>query len=281
MAGSGCGLGMTMLIGVAAGAAAGDLGVGRAPRRRAGSARFQHEQRAAFAHDEAVAVGVERARRRLGIVVAARQGAEIAEAGQRHGRDGHVASPGQADVDPAEPEPAACQGEGIVAAGAGGGQADGRPAQGEALAGALDERLDVLLRLEELAAALQCSRFPRRSSTRRHCPAPVRRAVRSGVPRAPRRAGPGNSTRASLVRALGSVWNASPAIESGQGTDVTAAPIWEGWSSTRNNSRRRTAELPGQQLLGNHRIAVAERGGDANARDVDRFAIQSRLPAFS
>ena len=61
------------VVRVAAGAAAGKLGVQRRTAAARGAGGLEHEQSAAFAHHEAVAIDIERPRCCLGIVVAARQ----------------------------------------------------------------------------------------------------------------------------------------------------------------------------------------------------------------
>ena len=48
----------------------------------------------------------------IGFRIAARQGTQVAEAGQRQGGDGHVASAGQTNIDPAQLEPAPTESEG-------------------------------------------------------------------------------------------------------------------------------------------------------------------------
>src|SRR5437588_11218875 len=67
------------VVRVAAGAAARDLGVGAGGPAARRHGALQHKQRAAYAHDKAVAVDVKWAGSALRIVIAAREGAEIAE----------------------------------------------------------------------------------------------------------------------------------------------------------------------------------------------------------
>ena len=84
--------------GVAAAREAGDLAVDvRAALHRA-LELLQDQHGAALAHDEAVAIAVERARRLLGLVVAPRRRLDRVEAGHRDGRDARLGRAGDDDV---------------------------------------------------------------------------------------------------------------------------------------------------------------------------------------
>ena len=141
------------MVGVAAGAVAGDLGV-RDGRSAAGVGRsLEHERHAPFAQHEAVAAAVERPRRRGRVVVPPRQGAQVAERRQPDRRDRQVAGARHADVDQAQPQPVPADLQRVVAAGAGRRQRQRRPGEPQRTPGPLDRRLPVLLRVVEPAPA--------------------------------------------------------------------------------------------------------------------------------
>ena len=120
-----------------------------------------------------------------GIGVAARQGAQVAEAGQRHGRHRHVAGAGHADVHPAQFQPLPCLRQGVIAAGARRGHAGRRAGQGQMAARAHHQRFRILMRFLNGTAAGHGVGLPGFEPFARRRPAPDRRAPRAGLSHQP------------------------------------------------------------------------------------------------
>jgi hypothetical protein len=83
-------------------AVADELGVDPRPASRGVPELFEHEHGPGLAHDEAIAIGVERPARVLRVVVATREGAQRGEAGDSDPRDRRLAATYKHDVGAAE-----------------------------------------------------------------------------------------------------------------------------------------------------------------------------------
>ena len=166
----GVGAGDHVVVGVAAGPAAGDLGIGvRRPAAGVGGP-LQHERHAPLAQHEPVAAAVERARRGGRVGVPPRQRPQVAERRQADRRDGQVAGPRHADVDQAEPKPVAADLERVVAAGAGGRERQRRPGEPQLALDPLDRRIAVLVRVVEPRAAREMVGLPEQHPLGARCP---------------------------------------------------------------------------------------------------------------
>ncbi len=154
------GAGDHVVVRVAGGPAAGDLGVGVRRATASVAGPLQHECHASLTEHEPVSAPVERARRGGRIRVAPRQRPQVAEGRQPDRRDGQVAGPGHADVDQPEPEPVAADLERVVAAGAGGRKRQRRARELQPAARPLDGRIAVLVRVVEPRATAQMVVLP-------------------------------------------------------------------------------------------------------------------------
>ena len=276
MAGSGSGLGMTMLKASLLGAVAGDFGIGTRAARRADAAGFQHEHGAAIAHDEAVALAIERPGRRLRLVIAARAGAEVAEAGQGHRRHCHVARTGQAHVHPAQLQPVSSLRKSDVAAGAGGRHAHCRPVQAQdAAVRAIIDSLSNSGWLDAPTAGQSVglpNLQPLRADTQDYADADFAPPLPPVcvTQRAP------CSTSASTVPsdATGQI----PRLRFRTDTALRAADRRFGWDDPRHRSPGRARRRIGRPTAGRRsRVGVAQRRGRADTRYPNRFAEMSTL----
>ena len=103
----------------------------RAPRASARSQPLEHEEGGAFAHDEAVALDVERAGGAGRVVVAAGQRPHAGEGGDGDGRDHGLGAAGEDDVGGAVADQPGPLADGVAAGGAGGGDAEVRAGPAE------------------------------------------------------------------------------------------------------------------------------------------------------
>ena len=112
------GAGNHVVVGVAAGPAAGDLGVGMRAATAGVAGPLEDERHSSLTEHEAVSAAVEWTRRGGRIAVPSRQRPKVAERRQADRRDGQVAGPGHADVHQTKPKPVAADLQRVVAAGA-------------------------------------------------------------------------------------------------------------------------------------------------------------------
>ena len=90
---------------------------------------FEHDHAGAFAHDEAVAFLVERARGTLGIIVARAHGAHRAKAADADGHNRRLRAAGEHHLRVAHLDRAPGFADGVIGRGAGGAGGEVRPAQ--------------------------------------------------------------------------------------------------------------------------------------------------------
>src|SRR5204863_3936897 len=121
--------------------------------RRVGG--FEDEDGAAVAHDEAVALLIERPRRLFWGVVALAEGAKLGKAGHRIRTHGDFERAGQADVDDALANPIAADRQGRIAAGAGRGDAGAGAFEPEKLTPQRREAFAIPMRFKDAVAATQ------------------------------------------------------------------------------------------------------------------------------
>ena len=124
---AGCGGGH--VVGVGGVTVAGDLAVNPRVACLGVLEGLEHDDAGAFAHDEAVAPGVEWPGGVLGIVVAPAHGPHAVEAAHGDGVDGGLGAAGEHDVGVAHDEGAPCLADGVACCGAGGAGGDVGAAQ--------------------------------------------------------------------------------------------------------------------------------------------------------
>ena len=117
------------VVGVSGVAVTGDLAVDMCVARLGVFKGFQHNDAGAFAHDKAVAPGVERPGGVLWIVVASAHGFHAVEAAHGDGVDGGFGAAGKHGVGIAHDEGAPCLADGVVGGGTGGTGGDVGAAQ--------------------------------------------------------------------------------------------------------------------------------------------------------
>ena len=160
-------------MGIAAGAAAGNLGVGLGSSAPGIAGSFQDEDDSTFSQHKTVAIAVEGPRRRGRVGVAPRQSAQVAESRQADRRYGQVAGPGDAVVDQAEPQPWRPSSRAWLPLAHAAEIASAGPERSEPAADPLDGRLVVLVRVEEPRSASEMIVFPEQHPL---CPEPEHQA---------------------------------------------------------------------------------------------------------
>jgi predicted phosphoribosyltransferase/nucleotide-binding universal stress UspA family protein len=269
--GAGVGAGDDHVEGIAGGAVAGHLGVSAAAANPGAVGALQHEDSAALAHHEAVAAPVEGPRGSAGVVVAARQGAEVAETGHGHRTDGHVAGPGQAHIYPAQaqPGPRLCQSH--VAAGTGRRNRHGRAGQVQCRAGSLYERGVAGRRLPGPRCVCEAVAFPEQQPLRADA---QRQADAQGLAALPQ-PGVAQGGRTAPPHQLLQAMQAGEGV-GGQlewtGDTIDLAGHLAGMLVDGKAGDADDAALSGQQVARELVVAVAQRRAGADASDPDRRA---------